>query len=62
MNRALGDAFEKELDNYVQMKYVTYTYFNRRARSVQERVVHIFPDQWLRNTFPAVFFANSNIL
>ena len=43
------------------MKYLTYTYFNRRARSVQECVVHIFPDQWPRNTFPAVFFANSNI-
>ena len=53
---------KKKLDNYVQMKYLTYTYFNRRARSVQECVVHIFPDQWPRNTFPAIFFGNSNIL
>ena len=42
MNRAFRDAYEKELDNYVQMKSSTYTYLSRRARSVQECVVHIF--------------------
>ena len=54
MNRAFRDAYEKELDNYVQMKSSTYTYLNRRARSVQGCVVHIFSCQWLRNTFRAV--------
>ena len=54
MNRTFRDAYEKELDNYVQMKSSTSTYLNRRARSVQECVVHIFSCPWLRNTFRAV--------
>ena len=29
--------------------------------SVQERVYHILAGQWLRITFPGVFFENSNI-
>ena len=61
MKQAARDAFEKELKNYKQMKSVANAYINKRERSIQECVYHILPDQWLRKTFPAVIFANSNI-
>ena len=36
-------------------------YINKRKRSIQERVYHILPEQWLRKTFPGVIFANSYV-
>ena len=61
MKQALRDAFEKELNNYEQMKSVANAYINKRECSIQECVYHILPGQWLRKTFPGVIFANSNI-
>ena len=60
MKQAARDAFEKELKNYKQMESVANAYINKRERSIQECVYHILPDQWLRKTFPAVIFVNSN--
>ena len=63
MKQAVRDDFEKELNNYEQMKSVANAYINRRECSIQESVLpdHILPGQWLRKTFPGVIFANSNI-
>ena len=61
MKQAVRDAFEKDLNNYEQMKSVVNAYINKRECSIQECVYHILPGQWLRKTFPGVIFANSNI-
>ena len=55
------NAFEKELNNYEQMKSLANACLNKRKFSIQECVYHILPGQWLRKTFPGVIFANSNI-
>ena len=61
MKQGVRDAFEKELNNYEQMKSVTNVYINKRKCSIQQFVQHILPGQWLkRKTFPGVIFANSN--
>ena len=60
-NETVRDAFEKELNNYEQMKSVANAYINKRECSIQECVYHILPGQWLRKTFPGVIFANSNV-
>ena len=62
MKQAAQDVFEKELDNYEQMKSVANAYINKRECSIQECVYHILPGQWLRKAFPDVIFANSNVL
>ena len=54
MKQAVQDAFEKELDNYEQMKSVANSYINKRESSIQECVYHVLPGQWLRKTFPGV--------
>ena len=54
--QAVHDAFEKELDNYEQMKSVANAYINKR-----ECIYHILPGQWLTKTFPGVIFANCNV-
>ena len=61
MKQAVRDAFEKELNNYEQMKSVANAYINKRECSIRECVYHISPGQWLRKIFPGVIFANSNI-
>ena len=61
LKQSVRDGFEKELNNYEQMKSVANTYINKREWSIQQCVCHILPDQWLRKTFPVVVFANSNI-
>ena len=61
MKQAAQDAFEKELDNYEQMKSVANAYINKNECSIQECVYHILPGQWLRKTFPGVIFSNSNV-
>ena len=61
MNEALKDMFERELDNYEQMKSLTYAYLIMGECSVQESVYHILPGQWLGKTFTGVVFASSNI-
>ena len=59
--QAVHDAFEKELDNYEQMKSVVNACINTRERSIQECIYHILPGQWLKKTFPGVIFVNSNV-
>ena len=61
MSQVVKDAFEKNIDNYEQMKLIAKVYTNKRECSVQECVYHILAGQWLRKTFPGVIFANSNI-
>ena len=51
MKQVVQDAFEKELDNYEQMKSFANAYIDKRACSIQECACHIFPGQWLRQTF-----------
>ena len=61
MKQAVRDAFDKELNNYEEMKSVAYAQINKREYSIQECVYHISPGQWLRKIFPGVIFASSNI-
>ena len=61
MKQAVIDAFEKELNNYEQMKSVANAYISKRECSIQECVYHILEGKWLRKTFPGVIFTNSNI-
>ena len=56
MKQAVRDAFEKELNNYEQMKSVANAYINKRECSIQECVYHIL----LRKHFWVSYFANSN--
>ena len=51
MKQAVRDAFEKELNNYEQMKSVANAYINKRQCSIQGCVYHILPGQWLKNHF-----------
>ena len=62
MKEAVEDSFEKELDNYNQVKLIAHSDLNRRECSAQECVYHVLSGQWLRKTFPGVVFANSNVL
>ena len=61
MKQAVRDAFEKELNNYEQMKSVANAYINKRQCSTPGCVYHILPGQWQRKRFAGVLFANSNI-
>ena len=61
MSQVVKDAFEKNLDNYEQIKSFAYVYTNKRECSIQECVYHILSGQWLKETFPGVVFANSNL-
>ena len=61
MKQAVRYPFEKELNNYEQVKSVGNAYINKRECRIQECVYHILPGQWLRKTFPDVIFTNSNI-
>ena len=42
MSKAVKDVFEKNLDNYEQIKSVAYAYTNKIECSIQEFVYHIF--------------------
>ena len=53
--------FEKELDNYEQMRSVANAYINEKERRIQECVYHVLLWQWLKKTSPDVIFANSNV-
>ena len=59
--QAVRDAFERELYNQEQMRFVVNTYLNKRECSIQECVYHFLPGQWLRRAFPGVIFANSDV-
>ena len=45
MKQAVRNTFEKELNNYEQMKSVANAYINKRECSIQEYVYHILPGQ-----------------
>lgn len=62
MSQAVKDAFERNPDNYQQMKLVASAYANKKECSSQECVYHILAVQWLSKTFLGVIFAESNLL
>ena len=54
--------FEKELDDYEQMRSVANAYINEKECRIQECVYHVLLGQWwLKKTSPDVIFANSNV-
>ena len=61
MKQSVQDTFERERDNYEQMKSAANAYISKREHSIQECVHYILPGQWLKKTFPGVIFANSNV-
>ena len=61
MNEAFNEAMTSKLTSYDQMKSIARAYSLKRECSVQEAVYHIMPELWLRKTFPAMVFANTNI-
>ena len=61
MNQAFNEAMTSKLTNYDQMKSIAQAYSMKRECSVQEAVYHIMPELWLRKTFPAAVFGNTNI-
>ena len=54
LSQAVKNAFERNLDNYQQMKLVVSVYVNKRECSIQECAYHILAAQWLRKTSPGV--------
>jgi len=61
MKKAASQALETGDTLFKQMKSIANAYRNHREMSVQEAVAIVMPEIWLRKTFPAVIFANSNI-
>ena len=51
MKKAVDEAFDYNLENFLQMKSVANAYTQRRECSVQECVYHILSGQWLRKSF-----------
>ena len=60
MKQAGHDAFEKELDNYEQIKPVGNAYINKRECSIYGWSVQ-YPGQCFRKIFPGVIFANRSV-
>lgn len=60
MKKAASQALETGDTLFKQMKSIANAYRNHREMSVQEAVAITMPEIWLRKTFPAVVFANSN--
>ena len=56
MTQAVRDAFERELDNYQQMRSAANAYLNKKECTLQECVYHVLPGEWLRRTFAGVIF------
>jgi len=61
MKKAASQALETGNTLFEQMKSNANAYRNHCEMSVQEAVAITMPEIWLRKTFPAVVFANSNI-
>lgn len=61
MRQAAKEASLMNKTTYEQMKSVARAYVTKRECSIQEAVYHVMPELWLRKSFPAVIFANSNI-
>ena len=49
------------INAFEQMRAISKTCAYKREFSVQEAVHHVIPELWLRETFPGVIFANSNL-
>ena len=47
MKQAVQNAFEKERDNYEQVKSAVNKYINKKECSIQECAHHILLGQWL---------------
>lgn len=61
MRQAAKEAMKSNLSSYEQMKSIARAYITKRKCSVQEAVYHVMPELWLRKTFPAVVFINTNL-
>ena len=61
MKQALDEARNNNSDKFQQMLKLAKAYSSNRECSVQEAVYHVMPELWLRKTFPAVIFVNTNL-
>ena len=61
MKQAVKEALNSNKTSVEQMRSIARAYAMKRECSVQEAVYILMPELWLRKTFPAVVFANSNL-
>lgn len=61
MKRAAKEAAMSNKSYQQQMRIIAKAFSTKRECSVQEAVYLVMPELWLRKTFPAVLFANSNM-
>ena len=61
MKKAPEDAEKENLGFKDQMKKLAIAFLSQRQCSLQEAVYQVMPELWLRKTFPAVVFANTNL-
>ena len=61
MKQIVKETIEQNLDNYQQIKTVVHVSATKQECSVQKAVYHVMPELLLRNAFPGVIYANSNI-
>ena len=59
MKQAAQDSTNLSFED--QMKKLAIAFLSNRQCSLQEAVYQLMPELWLRKTFPAVMFANSNL-
>lgn len=61
MKQAAKEASNSNKSYSEQMRFIARAFTTRRECSVQEAVYLLMPELWLRKTFPAVLFANTNL-
>ena len=61
MKQAAREAINMDHNSYEQLKSIAPAYITKRESSVQEAVYRVMPELWLRNSYPYVIFANSNL-
>ena len=60
MKQVTKEAVKENLDVFEKIS-ISRAYMTKGECSVQEAVYHIMPELWLRETFPHVAFAKSNL-
>ena len=61
MKQAFKESLERGAGSCEQMKSVAYVYVSKRECSIQEALYQVMPELWLREVFPGLLYANSNI-
>ena len=61
MKQAFKESLERSETSYEQIKLVVHAYVSKRERSLQEAAYQVMPELRLRNIFPGVLYANSNV-